>query len=250
MHDRFLTRVVIGVCLTCLSVVAVGQNKTPAVRVPFVGCKSDGQVGPVKAPSGKSKVAPVDAKAAARLAYYKAAEGFGVLAPRGWYCFGTYGSNGETVYVSPRPIRGADVLSTQWKGFAGPVIEGSYQNGDTSGRFEVAKTMARVFPAHSAFVRKVIEEGIEPASSFPFGPYPKDELTYKSKEIVEYKTAPETNGLGTQSRLLKNADPIYGVAILAGDVPDLAYLAVRLPAEMDDLVPLIIHQAEKDVQRH
>jgi hypothetical protein len=247
MPDRFLVRFILSASLMCVPIVASGQ--APAARVPFVGCRSDGQIGPVKAPPGKSKVLPIDAKTATRLAYYKADEGYGVLAPRGWYCFGTYGSNGENLYVSKNPIRSADLLSTQWKGFRGPAIQASYQNGDTSGRFEVARMMARVFPAHRAFVRRVIEEGIEPASSFPFGPYPKDKLTYRSPEMVDYLTPPATDGLGTQSRLLKNADTIRGVAILVGDVPDLAYLAVRLPAEMDELAPSIIQQVEQDAQR-
>jgi hypothetical protein len=49
--------------------------------------------------------------------------------------------------------------------------------------------------------------------------------------------------------LLKSAAPIYGVAILVGDVPDLAYLAVRLPAEMDDLVLPIIQHVERDAEK-
>src|SRR5271154_1292847 len=75
---------------------------TPASRVPFVGCKSDGQTGPVEASEGESKVVPGDAKAAQQLAYYASQKEFGVLAPRGWYCFGTYGANGNTLYVSPQ----------------------------------------------------------------------------------------------------------------------------------------------------
>lgn len=109
--------------------------------------------------------------------------------------------------------------------------------------------MARVFPSRHELVRKVIEEGIEPANLFPSGPYPKDKLTYRSKDRVEYETPAETDGVGTQSRLLKNADPIYGVAILVGGAPDLAYLAVRLPPEMMDLAPLIIQQVERDAAK-
>jgi hypothetical protein len=67
--------------------------------------------------------------------------------------------------------------------------------------------IARVFPAHRAFVRKVIAEGIEPTSDFPFGPYPNDKLTYKNKEMVEYETPAHKDGLGTQSRLQKSYWP-------------------------------------------
>lgn len=95
--------------------------------------------------------------------------------------------------------------------------------------------IARVFPSHRYFVRKVIAEGIEPTSDFPFGPYPKDTLIYKNKELVEYQTPPQTEGLGTQSRLLENTDPIHGVAMLVGlakeGEPGLLFLAVRLPSE-------------------
>jgi hypothetical protein len=217
-----------------------------AMRVPFVGCKSDGQMGPAEAPAGKNKIVRLPAEAAQRLAYYNFKQGFGVLAPRGWYCFGTYGSGGHTLYVSPHPIDTARLFSGNWDGFAGPAIEVSHEYGDTSGRFGVASTIARVFPAHREFVRDVIKEGIEPASSFPFGPYPKDKLTYKSKEIVEYETPAQTEGLGTKSWLQKNADPISGVAILLGQTPDLLQLAARLPPEFADLTSPIIQQVERD----
>jgi hypothetical protein len=120
-----------------------------AASIPLVGCESDGQGGgPLNAPSGQSKTMTIPPGAAQRLAYYKAEEGVGVLAPRRWHCFGTYGSNGATLYVSPDPINTADLFSTSWKGFAGSVIQISYEVGDTSGRFAVAKTIARVFPSH------------------------------------------------------------------------------------------------------
>jgi len=217
-------------------------------RVPFVGCGSDGQVGPVKAPTGKSKVVPITADLANRLAYYKAEMGIGVLAPRGWHCFCTYGSNGSNLYVSPQPIDSKELFSTTWSSFVGPVIEIVSRNGDTSGRFKVAQIIARVFPAHKEFVGKVIEEGIEPASSFPFGPYPADKLVYKTKEVVEYQTPARKDGLGTNSTLKKNETPISGVAILTGETPDLVLLAVRLSPGPTDLTSAIIQQVEHDAE--
>ena len=242
-------RVFLVACLSGLCVPASFAASAPKVdvRVPFVGCTSDGQIGPLKAPIGKSKIVPIAAETAGRLAYYKAEDGSGVLAPRGWYCFGTYGSDGTNLYVSADPIRGDDVLfAEKWKGFNGPVVQLSFSDGDTSGRFSVARMIARVFPAHRAFVNKVIAEGIEPATEFPASPYPTDKLTYRSKELVEFETPPKTEGMGTQSRLLKNGDPIRGMTMLVGEVPDLVYLAARLPAEMDELVPVIVQQAERD----
>src|SRR5580692_3776159 len=62
--------------------------------IPFVGCKADGQVGPLKAPKETTKMISLPSELAHELAYYKAEGGVGVLAPRGWYCFETYGSSG------------------------------------------------------------------------------------------------------------------------------------------------------------
>ena len=216
------------------------------ITVPFVGCDSDGQVGPVDAPTGDRKVVQVSAQAAQQLAYYKAEYGPGVLAPRGWYCFSTYGSNGSNLYVSPKPITSAELFSDSWKGFPHPAIQISISLGDTSGRFQVAQVIARIFPDYKKFVEQVTEEKIEPASSFPFGPYPKDKLTYRGKDIVEYVTPGNVEGLGTHSRLQMNADPISGVAILIGRTPDLLQLSMRLPKEQRDLGPIIVQQVERD----
>lgn len=214
--------------------------------VPFVGCKSDGQVGPQDAPIGKPKAVAISPLLAQRLAYYKASGGEGVLGPRGWYCFGTYGSSGSNLYVTPMPLKSADLFSNSWKGISAHGIQINVSNGDTSGRFEVAQIIARVFPAHSAFVKRVIAEGVEPAASFPYGPYPADKLTYRNKETVEYVTPPNTEGLGTKSFLIKDANPIDGVALLTGDELSLTQLSVRLSPEMSDLLPVIIQQVEQD----
>jgi len=224
-------------------------SNAPASTVPFVGCKSDGQSGPVDAPRGKDQAVDISAKDAGLLAYYKASEdGFGVLAPRGWYCFNTYGSNGATFYVSPNPIGVSELFARNWKGIAGPSIQMSMMNGSTSGRFDVATVIARVFPAHMDFVESVISEGIEPAADFPRGPYPNDKLVYRSKEVVEFLTPANTEGLGTQSRLLKNGDPINGVAILFGEDSNLLQLSVRLPTDLRYLAPIIISQTEREVK--
>ena len=226
----------------------LAQPRKLAGRVPFVGCEADGQAGPLKAPVGKSKVVSISADSANRLAYYQSEPGFGVLAPRGWSCLCVYGSSGAVLYVTPERITVGDVFSSTWTGFAGPAIELATEDGDTSGRFGVARVVARVFPAYKSFVQRVIAEGLEPARSFPFGPYPEDKLTYRSREMVEYETPGNTDGLGTDLRLKKNAYPISGVAILVGETPDLVHLAVRLPPGQTDLAPPIIQQLERDAE--
>jgi hypothetical protein len=217
-----------------------------AVSVPFVGCKSDGQVGPKEAPKGIVQTVPISATAARGLAYYKSADGPGVLAPRGWYCFGTYGSSGSTLYVSPKPIDITNLFSRGWRGFdfEGPAVEMAQSYGGTSGRVVVAEMIARVFPAYQS--SNVVESFDLP--TFTHGPYPKDVLRYKSK-AVEYKTPAQTEGLGTHSGLLKNSSPIEGVAILTGDKPpDVLHLSVRLPPELSGLTPVIVGQFERDAR--
>ena len=223
-------------------------SKEPSVSVPFVGCKSDGQVGPQDAPTGKRHAVSIPAEAAQQLAFYQSQYGHGVLAPRGWFCFGTYGSSGSQLYVSSQPINSGDIFAENRKGFTGPAIEVGNSVGDTSGRFEVAKIMARVFPAYKNFVKKVIAEGIEPASSFPSGPYPGDKLTYKSTRVVEFETPANAEGLGTASWLLKNDSPIRGVAVLVGPEPSLVQLSVRLAPGDKALADAIIGQMERDAR--
>ena len=121
--------------------------------------------------------------------------------------------------------------------------------GGTSGRFAVAKTIARAFPARKEFVEGVIAEGIEPASSFPYGPYPVDSLKYRGENVVEFSTPAQAEGLGTDSRLQKNDTPISGAALLVGEEPDLLRVWVRLPSENSDLSQLIIQQTEREAAR-
>jgi hypothetical protein len=121
--------------------------------------------------------------------------------------------------------------------------------GGTSGRFEVARFIARLFPAQKAFVQSVINEGLEPASNFPFGPYPKDKLTIRSDKVVEYQTPPNSEGLGTMLGLPKNDNPIDGVVILfSGDGFNVLHLAVRLPSDMHELTSHIVKQWEQNSQ--
>ena len=224
-------------------------QREAAVSVPFVGCKSDGQLGPMEAPSGKTKSVPIGPQAAQQLAYYESAQGVGVLAPRGWYRFGTYGSGGNFLHLSSQPINSAIIFTDKWKGFNGLAIELGYTYGSTSGRFTVAEVIARVFPAYTAFVTTLRQGHDLLGSDFPSGPYPTDKLAYKSDRIVEYQTPPSTDGLGTQPWVKKNASPIDGVAMLIGETPDLVLLSVRLPSELTRLTPAIVGQLERDAPR-
>jgi hypothetical protein len=212
------------------------QLLAQTARVPFVGCESTGQAEKVAAPKGDDKVVQINARSAQRLAYYTEGwRGTGVLAPRGWHCIGVYGSSGSVLYVTPEPMQGSPRIS-------GPVVEIDYMSADNgSGRYDIAQILARVFPEQKPFVQSVIDRLDPPTSELKFGPFPNDKLLKQTDRFVEYQTPPHAEGLGTMSQLKANDDPIDGVVILQGSTPDLAMLNVRLPRDLRDLAPVIIH---------
>jgi Adenylylsulphate kinase len=191
------------------------------VSVPFVGCPSDGQLDAVEAPNGTDKVVQLNARAAQKLAYYKAPSGYGVLAPRGWHCLGAEGSSSASLFVSPQP---------KWSGTTGSAIQVVGIDGSGSGASAVAEVLARVFPAYRAFVQNVIDAFDLPAGTYTFGPFPSDKLVRQTSRLVEFHTPPHSEGLGTMDQLKAGNDPIDGVAILQGQTPDLLMLRVRLPS--------------------
>src|SRR5437016_6125531 len=169
-HDMMLLALAISVpCWPCEQTGFAATSGLPSlVRVPFVGCKADGQAGPIEAPHGEPKALEIEDAASRKLAYYEAF-GLGVLAPRGWYCFGVYGSGGDGLFVSPQPIDDTKLFSQNTNVFPGPGLHVSRAFGDTSGRFTVAQVAARVFPAHRRYAREVAE-GFD--LSLTFAPFP------------------------------------------------------------------------------
>lgn len=107
--------------------------------------------------------------------------------------------------------------------------------------------IARVFPAYKWFPQSLINSGL--GDGIVFGPYPNDKLIVQSRRLVEFETPANSEGLGTTYRVEASGDPIEGAAILQGTNPDLLMLRVRLPREMRDLAPIIIHQIERENAR-
>jgi hypothetical protein len=203
--------------------------------VPFVGCPSEGQLGPIDAVNYANRLAIMPADVISRLAVYKGHEGIGVLGPKGWFCYELYGSNGNQLLITPKPLNVP--LTANITGFG---IHYYVISSETSGRFEVARMIARVFPKRMKFARQVIDEGMFPVSDFPIGPFPGDRLTYRGDSVVEFETPANTDGLGTMSRMKRANLQISGVAMVYPDPwPDIAYLAVRLPPEFQNLRPWI-----------
>ena len=213
-----------------------------AQTVPFVGCPSDGQQGPVAAPKGQPKALAIEAATATGLAFYQAQYSAGALAPRGWKCFSFYGSSGVTLTIAP-----GGKLDDISQPIAGPAVVLADDDGGTSGRFDVAKVAARVFAApEKAFVASVIAEDVEPKANFPAGPYPTDKMTYKTPTLVEFATPAGKTGLGAAVGLGASPLPVVGVAKLIGaaDGPNLYLLAIRLPAAQANLAAAIVSAAE------
>jgi len=191
---------------------------------------------------------PISSKDAQALAYYRSADGIGLLAPRGWYCEGASGSGGYALFLSPTPLHHG--LFSGLEGLEGPAIEINHMTSENSGRYDIAEIMARVFPEYRAFATGVLGGMDLP---FPAGPYPFDTLSYMGKTIIEYNTPAQTEGLGNfHSWLGKNDLPIRGAAMITGyppnvfGRPDLVLLSVRLPPALAGLIPAIIGQAERE----
>jgi hypothetical protein len=205
------------------------------MRVPFVGCPSDGQTGPQEVPKGTDQLVRIKASVARRLAFYTSGGGFGVLAPRGWYCFALYGSSTSRLFVAPRVINANDLIP-----IAGSAIELDATEGGGSGTALVAEVWARVFPSLRPLVQGLIDAGDLPEAAYPFSPYPGDKLIVQAARLVRFQTPPHSEGLGTMGHFKANDDPIDGAAILQGQNPDLLMLRVRLPEKQRDLAPVII----------
>jgi hypothetical protein len=223
------------------------NQRGAAVSVPFVGCKSFGQIERLEAPKGTSRAVPIKSTDALVLAYYRSADGIGILAPRGWYCEGASGSGGYSLFLSPKPIQNR---GSGWEGLDGPAIEVNHMTSGASGAYEIAEVMARVFPAYRAFASRVFQFM---DLQIPASPYPKDTLTHRGQKIVEYNTPAQTDGLGNfHSWLRKNDLPISGAAIITGDPPnvrdgpDLVLLSLRMPPSLTGVIRVIVGQFESD----
>jgi hypothetical protein len=239
--------------LLACSLLAASIACAQDVTVPFVGCPSDGQVGPRQPPHGSPKTVSINQEAASHLAWYQAEQGWGVLAPRGWHCFSTYGSSGSNLFVAPQPLssktffpdNNGSFTGSSDASFTGPAIQLSEMLGDTSGRFSVALSVARLFPAHRDFAENVREEHLL-INQLPSGPAPTDKLHYLSKETVEFITPANHDGEGTNSLLTKSSLPITGVVMLTGEELSCTTLVIRLPPDLEHLAPVITKQLERD----
>ncbi len=212
----------------------------PDLDVPFVGCPADGQAGPLNPPRRTSIQVRVASAIAQQLAFYQAERGMGVLAPRGWHCRGWYGSSGSLLAVTPEEIPPPYFPPPR---IAGPVVYSGWSDAQTSGRFEVAVTAARLFPKSTRdFIERIKAEGILPAANFDVKPFPADQLRYLSSRAVEFITPAGQEGLATTSALQASSLPVRGLVALDSEAPieGEREIFVRLPADLPELAQSIL----------
>jgi hypothetical protein len=239
-----------GILLPYLWLGAAGASDANPPTVPLVGCRADGEMGPTKSAPGQSLAVTPDPRTAALIAYYGAAHGPGVYAPKGWYCLTWEGSNGTILVVTPRrippPYFPLPVI-------AGPAVMIQSSDAGSSGRFHVAVVAAQVFPVVGAeFVARIRDEHLIPDSSFDAELYPDDQLQYLSDRLVEFVTPPNHTGLGTEGLLEMSDLPIRGLIILnlQDEVNSLIELRVRLPAGLSSVAASIIQLETTCLQLH
>jgi hypothetical protein len=189
---------------------------------------------PVKVPIGT----------ASYLSFYSAHDQLdaGVLAPKGWSCFGTYGSGGSTLYVTPFEIEGPILDRAKRIGKSSAVVS-NFAIGDTSGRFTVARMAARLFPQTRSFVESVLSEGLVDTKDFAFEIVSSDAIDRLSDSAIKFSTPAGKQGLGTVLLESSSDLPISGLVLLDQYAPNgfnLEHLAVRLSARDEPLISSII----------
>jgi hypothetical protein len=219
---------------------SLGAADLSDVDIPFVGCPADGQAGPLNPPKRTSIQVQIASETAQQLAFYQAELGMGALAPRGWHCRGWYGSSGTVLAVTPQEIPAPYFPPPR---IAGPVIYIGWNDAQTSGRFEVAITAARLFPKSTRdFIERIEAEGIVPSENFDVKPFPADQLHYLSSRAVEFITPAGKEGLATAGALQTSSLPVRGLVALDAEVPieGEREIFVRLPADLSELARSIL----------
>jgi hypothetical protein len=209
-------------------------------RAPTVNCVGNDEVDSSQVQKGASVPIPVEQPIAEQIAYYKAEHGSGIFAPKGWYCRAWNGSNGSFLAVTPKPI---PPPYFPLPSISGPAVTIATWDGESSGRVRVAVVASQLFSVAGAeFVARVRQEHLISESAFDPESYPDDQLQYLSDRFVEYTTAANHTGLGTDGMLDMSNLPIRGLTILnlADEANSLIEVRVRLPTNLGLLTEPIL----------
>jgi hypothetical protein len=210
-------------------------------RAPSIVCPFSDQAEPSKFQAGESVPIPADQQPlAAQIAFYHAEHSPGVFAPKGWSCRAWSGSNGTFLAVTPQRISPPFYpLPT----ITGPAVTIDSWDATSSGRFHVAIIAAQLFAADGGeFSARVRQEHLISDASFNAVHSPDDDLRYLSDRIVEFTTAANRKGLGTDSMLESANWPIRGLITLdlKNESSALTEIRVRLPANLTAVADAIV----------
>ncbi len=225
--------------LFILSIVYLGAEAVAKadVTVPFVGCVSQGEI-LMPAPNGSPVAVDLPADVASKLAVYGGSD-LVILAPRGWSCGGSNGSDIMSLRVSPM----------EGNPRKAPMVEESLFVGNALERRLLLSYGGRYFP--KAFSQKDIDDGIatfgqpgETRSQFLAPNFPNDTISYVTKSMLEFTTPAGKRGLGTDFGLTKmfQNHGLFMISINppAGDDEAVAFFGLELPPALDFLQPYIM----------
>jgi len=238
--------------LALLSIMAtipsLAQTPDAKVAVPFVGCPSEGQAGPLDPPIGSPKLVALPAVLAEQIAFYEGRQAPGAFAPRGWHCQVVYGSSGGFLVVTPTPPDFSRRIQSEVRGRA---VEVEYVGGEGSGRFRVAAYASYLFPQAAAeFIKGVAD--LDPESTrdvLASLPHANDSVSSVTRTVARFTTPAHTEGMGTDCSLAPGDDRVRGVAILHTDEGFyLTVLRVRLGSTSHDLEAAVLRLNERCIQ--
>ncbi len=216
-------------------------------NVPYVGCASDGQLGPQPPPKPSKPTPRLPASAASRLAYYASVNNRRAGAARMALLFSVRFKRSERLRdarahrrPNPYPRRGVTLQRRRHRV--------QLHTGGTSGRFEVAKVSSKFFPIAHGLVASVAKEEKEIGIPFDLSgnEFRNDQIVSRTDKVVRFITPAGKHGLGTDDRFVPNRSPVAGLAALVFDdgETDLMLLNARLPLKDRDLLPAIQSVAE------
>jgi hypothetical protein len=220
-----------------LTVPGMSMPALTDAEVPSVPCRTTTMVGETSVPTLPTTLATkVPPQLANRLAYYKGNGPKGVMAPRGWTCRQYLGSGGSVLKIAPTGTAfQEDARYDSNFPYSGDVIERDFSIGASSGRFDVARVAAHIFPVINSFVEQVKAEGADLSGD----PLPGDTYFYLSPSVVAFRTEQDDEGIAGKA----TGGSILGLAYLTKEPagqPDLTLLKVRLGGPNADLVPIIL----------
>jgi hypothetical protein len=181
--------------------------------------------------------------AAGEIAYYKGVAAPGAFGPGGWHCHVWYGSGGGSLLITPEVLDSAPRSAWPPK-TSGQAVELSFDSGENSGRYDVAKYALLFFPEAAAkFIQNVNELGIVSISRRSLRPFARDSVKRISTTMAEFVTPSDTTGFGTERFLGPSSDPISGIAFLDQsfpEIPNFVSLRVRLNAASSPLKSTVL----------